>query len=74
MRGSALVVLLAAISLAAGIGIVSSAQVVDPTACENTCYERQTRCVTACGSHADPIECEAQCQDQVEDCLARCGG
>jgi hypothetical protein len=74
MHRAVLVVLSVLVLLVAATGWMSTAQVIDPTTCEQTCYAQQTTCVTACGSHADPIECEARCQDQVEDCLAQCGG
>jgi hypothetical protein len=50
-----------------------SAQVIDGTTCEQGCYQRESVCVEACGTHEDPMECEGRCHDQREDCVEDCG-
>ena len=40
-------------ALPAGILVSFSAQVIDGTACEQTCEEREAVCVEACGTHTD---------------------
>ena len=66
MRGSVLVVLLAATCLVA-MSFITSAQVIDSTPCEQSCYEQKSACVSECGTHTNPVECEAQCHDELRD-------
>ncbi len=73
MRESALLALLLAAGLVARtMEPHPLAQVVDSSACEQSCYERKSICVSACGRHTDPVECEAQCHDELLDCLKQC--
>jgi hypothetical protein len=72
MRGATLVVLLAAASLVTIWSFISSAQAIDSNACEQSCYEQKTICVSACETHTNPVECEAQCDDELIDCLKQC--
>jgi hypothetical protein len=72
MRRSILVTLLAALCLAAIWSFAGWAQVIDSTACERSCYEQKSVCVSACGAHTNPVECEAQCDDQLDTCLEQC--
>ena len=72
MRGAALVVLLAAACLVTIWSFITSAQVIDSSACEQSCYEQKSICVSACGTHTNPVECEAQCHDELLDCLKQC--
>ena len=71
MRGSALVVIVAACLMALWSFIVS-AQVIDSTPCEQACYEQKSICVTECGRHVNTVECEASCHDELIDCKRRC--
>jgi hypothetical protein len=73
MRDPARVVLLAAACLVAIWSLTTSAQVIDSTPCEQSCYEQKSTCVSGCGTHTDPVECEAQCDDELGDCLRQCG-
>ena len=72
MRRAALVLVLAAAGLLAAWSLVTTAQVIDPSPCEQACQEQKTVCVSACGAHADPVECEAKCHEALQDCLEGC--
>ena len=72
MRGSAFFVLLAGACLVAASSFITSAQVIDSNACEQSCYEQESICVSECDTHTNPVECEAQCHDELTDCLRRC--
>jgi len=72
MRRSVLVTLFAAACGVAIWSFATSAQVIDATPCQKSCYEQHSACVSACGAHDNPIECEARCDDQFEDCDAEC--
>jgi hypothetical protein len=50
----------------------TSAQVIDSDPCQQACYEQQSSCVSACGTHTDTVECEGRCEDQLEDCVRHC--
>jgi len=66
-------VLLAAVCLWVAWSFMTSAQVIDSTPCEQSCYERKSICVDGCGRHGNPVECEAECEDDLDDCLRQCG-
>ena len=72
MRMGNLGVWIAAIGLVLVCGFVTSAQVIDASACEQACYERESSCVSACDGRENPVECEASCHDEVADCLEQC--
>jgi hypothetical protein len=71
MRGSALVLLLAAACLLA-TSFITWAQVIDSNPCQQACYEQKDVCVTKCGEHTNPVECEETCGNKLLDCLKQC--
>jgi hypothetical protein len=72
MRRPILVVLIAIAGMLAIWSLTTSAQVIDSSPCEQSCYEQKSICVSACGTQTNPVECEAQCHDEVVDCLEEC--
>jgi len=72
MRKPVLVALLATAWLVAMWSFATSAQVIDSSPCQESCYEQKSVCVSACGTESNPVECETQCHDQLVDCLRQC--
>ncbi len=64
-------VLVAAATLAAGIG-VALAQNPDEGPCHQACAQQETRCLEGCAHHDNPMECEADCRDVAWSCRDRC--
>jgi hypothetical protein len=73
MRRSILVALLTIAGFLAVWSFTTSAQVIDATACQSSCTEQKSFCVTECGRHDNPVECEAGCHDALDECLQDCG-
>jgi hypothetical protein len=73
VRRPLLIALLAVVGSLAVWSFTTSAQVIDGTACEQSCAEQKTDCITECGEHDNPVECEAGCDEALDECQRDCG-